>query len=174
MSFDVVGRSVSRPGLLNKRTTATCAKRMIDIDPTHADEYKAIIARLNRKQPADYQVTASHTHYFRGGYSLHVRPSITLTYVYEATRTKCEYGNKENLKALLSCPTDVPILRKLEMNTLTSSRYGTGAIFRYNCSSAGKSTNGPESMGCVRNFHIRRRFRQHLWSYSIRLWTILK
>ena len=25
----------------------------------------------------------------------------------------------------------------------------------YNCSSAGKSTNGPESMGCVRNFHIR-------------------
>ncbi|WP_417130037.1 polysaccharide lyase 8 family protein [Phocaeicola sp.] len=99
MSFDVVGRSVSRPGLLNKRTTATYAQRMIDIDPTHADEYKAIIARLNRKQPADYQVTASHTHYFRGDYSLHVRPQYNFDVRLASTRTKkCEYGNKENLK----------------------------------------------------------------------------
>lgn len=99
MSFDVVGRSVSRPGLLNKRTTATYAKRMIDIDPTHADEYKAIIARLNRKQPADYQVTTSHTHYFRGDYSLHVRPQYNFDVRLASTRTKkCEYGNKENLK----------------------------------------------------------------------------
>lgn len=99
MSFDVVGRSVSRPGLLNKRTTATYAKRMIDIDPTHSDEYKAIIARLNRKQPADYQVTASHTHYFRGDYSLHVRPQYNFDVRLASTRTKkCEYGNKENLK----------------------------------------------------------------------------
>lgn len=99
MSFDVVGRSVSRPGLLNKRTTATYAKRMIDIDPTHADEYKAIIARLNRKQPADYQVIASHTHYFRGDYSLHVRPQYNFDVRLASTRTKkCEYGNKENLK----------------------------------------------------------------------------
>lgn len=99
MSFDVVGRSVSRPGLLNKRTTTTYAKRMIDIDPAHAEEYKAIIARLNRKQPADYQVTASHTHYFRGDYSLHVRPQYNFDVRLASTRTKkCEYGNKENLK----------------------------------------------------------------------------
>lgn len=99
MSFDVVGRSVSRPGLLNKRTTDTYAQRMIDIDPAHADEYKAIIARLNRKQPADYQVTASHTHYFRGDYSLHVRPQYNFDVRLASTRTKkCEYGNKENLK----------------------------------------------------------------------------
>ena len=102
---------------------------MIDIDPTHADEYKAIIARLNRKQPADYQVTASHTHYFRGDYSLHVRPQYNFDVRLASTRTKkCEYGNKENLKTYFM--SDVPILRKLEMNTLTSSRYGTGAIFR--------------------------------------------
>ena len=99
MSFDVVGRSVSRPGLLNKRNTITYAQRMIDIDPAHADEYKAIIARLNRKQPADYQVTASHTHYFRGDYSLHVRPQYNFDVRLASTRTKkCEYGNKENLK----------------------------------------------------------------------------
>lgn len=99
MSFDVVGRSVSRPGLLNKKATTTYVKRMLDIDPTHADEYKAIIARLNRKQPADYQVTASHTHYFRGDYSLHVRPQYNFDVRLASTRTKkCEYGNKENLK----------------------------------------------------------------------------
>lgn len=99
MSFDVVGRSVSRPGLLNKRTTTTYAQRMIDIDPAHADEYKAIIARLNRKQPANYQIAASHTHYFRGDYSLHVRPQYNFDVRLASTRTKkCEYGNKENLK----------------------------------------------------------------------------
>lgn len=99
MSFDVVGRSVSRPGLLNKKATTTYVKRMLDIDPAHADEYKAIIARLNRKQPADYQVTASHTHYFRGDYSLHVRPQYNFDVRLASTRTKkCEYGNKENLK----------------------------------------------------------------------------
>lgn len=99
MSFDVVGRSVSRPGLLNKKATTTYVKRMLDIDPTHANEYKAIIARLNRKQPADYQVTASHTHYFRGDYSLHVRPQYNFDVRLASTRTKkCEYGNKENLK----------------------------------------------------------------------------
>ena len=64
-----------------------------------ADEYKAIIARLNRKKPADYQVTASHTHYFRGDYSLHVRPQYNFDVRQASTRTKkCEYGNKENLK----------------------------------------------------------------------------
>lgn len=99
MSFDVVGRSVSRPGLLNKKATTTYVKRMLDIDPAHADEYKAIIARLNRQQPADYQVTASHTHYFRGDYSLHVRPQYNFDVRLASTRTKkCEYGNKENLK----------------------------------------------------------------------------
>lgn len=99
MSFDVVGRSVSRPGLLNKKATTTYVKRMLDIDPAHADKYKAIIARLNRQQPADYQVTASHTHYFRGDYSLHVRPQYNFDVRLASTRTKkCEYGNKENLK----------------------------------------------------------------------------
>ncbi len=99
MSFDVVGRSVSRPGLLNKQATTTYVKRMLDIDPAHADEYKAIIARLNRQQPADYQVTASHTHYFRGDYSLHVRPQYNFDVRLASTRTKkCEYGNEENLK----------------------------------------------------------------------------
>lgn len=99
MSFDVVGRSVSRPGLLNKKATTTYVKRMLDIDPAHADEYKAIIARLNHQQPADYQVTASHTHYFRGDYSLHVRPQYNFDVRLASTRTKkCEYGNKENLK----------------------------------------------------------------------------
>lgn len=99
MSFDIVGRSVSRPGLLNKQATSVYAQRMIDIDPTHADEYKAIIARLKRQQPADYKVTASHTHYFRGDYSLHVRPQYHFDVRMASTRTKkCEYGNNENLK----------------------------------------------------------------------------
>ncbi len=99
MMWDIIGRSMSRPNATNKRNTAVYAKRMIDIDPEHADEYKAIVARLNRKQPADYKIASTHTHYYIGDYSLHTRPAYAFDVRLASNRTKkCEYGNKENLK----------------------------------------------------------------------------
>lgn len=99
MLFDVLGRGVSRPGVTKKTHTALFAKRMIELDPEHADEFKEIIARLNGKQAANYALTAKHTHYFRGDYTLHVRPAYTFDVRMASTRTaRCEYGNGENLK----------------------------------------------------------------------------
>lgn len=99
MLFDVLGRGVSRPGTTKKTHTALFAKRMVELDPAHADEFKEIIARLDGKQPANYALTAKHTHYFRGDYTLHVRPTYTFDVRMISNRTaRCEYGNGENLK----------------------------------------------------------------------------
>lgn len=99
MLFSVMGRGVSRIDATQKSNTALFARRMLTLDPRHADEYKAIIARLENKCPANYGVTPSHTHYFRGDYTLHVRPDYTFDVRMVSDRTmRCEYGNGENLK----------------------------------------------------------------------------
>ena len=99
MLFDVMGRSVSRPNVPDKSGTALFARRMTVLDPAHADEFKAIIARLEERQPADYALKPLHTHYFRGDYTLHVRPGYTFDVRMVSNRTvRLEYGNEENLK----------------------------------------------------------------------------
>lgn len=99
MLFDVLGRGVSRNNATQKSHTALFAKRMLTLDPVHADEYLAIVARLENRQPANYGVKPLHTHYFRGDYTLHVRPNYTFDVRMASNRTlRCEYGNGENLK----------------------------------------------------------------------------
>lgn len=99
MLFDVLGRGVSRMNETRKSGSAQFARRMLTLDPAHADEYKAIIARLEKKQPAGYGVQPLHTHYFIGDYTLHVRPHYTFDVRMVSNRTmRCEYGNGENLK----------------------------------------------------------------------------
>lgn len=99
MLFDVLGRGVSRPQVTDKSHTALFAARMAELDTAHADEYRAIISRLEGKQPAGYALAPTHTHYFRGDYTLHVRPHYTFDVRMASTRTmRCEYGNGENLK----------------------------------------------------------------------------
>lgn len=99
MLFDVLGRGVSRPDITDKSQTALFAERMEKLDTAHAEEFRAIVERLKGKQPAGYQLAAKHTHYFRGDYTLHVRPGYTFDVRMVSTRTmRCEYGNGENLK----------------------------------------------------------------------------
>lgn len=99
MLFDVLGRGVSRNNATQKSHAALFAKRMLELDPAHTDEYNAIIARLEGKKPANYGITPLHTHYFRGDYTLHVRPHYTFDVRMVSNRTmRCEYGNGENLK----------------------------------------------------------------------------
>ena len=99
MLFDVMGRSVSRPNVPDKSGTALFARRMTVLAPAHADEFKAIIARLEERQPAEYALKPLHTHYFRGDYTLHVRPGYTFDVRMVSNRTvRLEYGNEENLK----------------------------------------------------------------------------
>ncbi|WP_455584074.1 polysaccharide lyase 8 family protein [Bacteroides sp.] len=99
MLFDVLGRGISRPSITDKRTVALFAKRMIVLEPEHANEYRTIVERLEGKKPADYGVKPFHTHYFKGDYTLHVRSGYTFDVRMVSKRTsRCEYGNGENLK----------------------------------------------------------------------------
>lgn len=99
MLFDVLGRGVSRPDITKKTNTILFAKRMIDLDPAHADEFQTIIKRIEGEEPANYGLTPKHTHYFRGDYTLHIRPEYTFDVRMVSNRTsRCEYGNGENLK----------------------------------------------------------------------------
>lgn len=99
MLFDALGRGVSRPGVTDKSSTSLFAQRMITLDPKHTDEYEAIIRRLNKTEPASYQLKPLHTHYFIGDYTLHVRPGYTFDVRTVSARTmRCEFGNEENLK----------------------------------------------------------------------------
>lgn len=99
MLFDVLGRGVSRPQITDKSHTALFARRMLQLDPEHAAEYEAIIARLEGKENAAYALTPKHTHYYRADYTLHIRPHYTFDVRMVSTRTaRCEYGNGENLK----------------------------------------------------------------------------
>lgn len=99
MLFGVLGRGVSRPGATNKSHTALFAKRMTVLDKEHSSEFREIIARLEGRQPAGYAIRPRHTHYFRGDYTLHVRPGYTFDVRMVSSRTsRCEYGNGENLK----------------------------------------------------------------------------
>lgn len=99
MMYDVMGRSVSRRNILDKSQKALFARRMIKLDPKHAGEFRQIVARLTGKQPVDYAVKPRHTHYFRGDYTLHVRPGYMFDVRLVSNRTaRLEYGNGENLK----------------------------------------------------------------------------
>ena len=99
MLFDVLGRGVSRPSGTSKGSASLYAERMMILDPEHAEEYAAIIERLGGRKSADYGLKPLHTHYFRGDYTLHVRPGYTFDVRTVSTRTmRCEYGNGENLK----------------------------------------------------------------------------
>lgn len=99
MLFDVLGRGVSRPSGTSKGSASLYAERMMVLDPEHTEEYAAIIERLGGRKPADYALKPLHTHYFRGDYTLHVRPGYTFDVRTVSTRTmRCEYGNGENLK----------------------------------------------------------------------------
>lgn len=99
MSYDVLGRSISRSDILDKSRTILFAKRMVELDKEHADEFRDIVARMEgTKAPGD-GLQPKHTHYFRGDYTLHVRPQYAFDVRLVSARTaRCEYGNGENLK----------------------------------------------------------------------------
>lgn len=113
MMFDVMGRGVSRKDILDKSEKAVFAQRMMKLDPEHADEFKDIIARLKGQKPASYAIKPMHTHYFRGDYTLHVRPGYTFDVRMASNRTaRCEYGNGENLKTYFMSDGCTDIVKK--------------------------------------------------------------
>ncbi len=99
ISCTLSGRAISRPNALSMKEEKVYAERMIAIDPAHADEYRTICRRIDGKAQPSEGISASHTHYYIGDYTRHVRPAYYFDVRLESTRTsRVEYGNGENLK----------------------------------------------------------------------------
>ena len=112
--FDVGGR-----GLLSRKGTTFCGgqttymERMSVIDKAQAPVYKEAIERLSGKQGASYAVTAKHTHYPVGDYTLHVRPSWAFDVRLASERTgRIEWGNNENIKTYYASDGCTNIVRR--------------------------------------------------------------
>lgn len=98
MAFGVQGRSITRVGMADKSFTVDFARRMIEIDPAHAAEYREIIARITRAESPSFGIKPRHTNYFRSDYALHVRPGYMFDVRYVSDRAlRLEHGNMENL-----------------------------------------------------------------------------
>jgi chondroitin AC lyase len=100
MFWNITGRGMSRPGTIHKKGEASIyVERMISIDPDNAEEFRAALKRMRGEEAASYAVEPRGTHFFRGDYTLHVRPQFSVDLRLLSTRTKTiECGNSENLK----------------------------------------------------------------------------
>ena len=99
-SYNVCGRSISRQGsVIVSGSPKVIAQRLIKLDPTHQDEYTAIIKDLNNGNTYDSKSEVSHTHFFYTDYTLHSCPKYTFDIRMSSKRTpRCESINNENLK----------------------------------------------------------------------------
>jgi chondroitin AC lyase len=98
MDFNVEGRGISRPDILSKNGEKGRLEVAKKIDPAHADDWNAAIARTDRAKNPDYKIIPYHKQYWTGDYTLHLRPAYSFNVRMVSSRTKrSEAGNKENL-----------------------------------------------------------------------------
>lgn len=94
MSYNVIGRSSTRPGATKKGTGII--ERMIALDPANAAQYSKAIERINGTQQPSYGLEPKSTHFFRGDYTLHQRPEYTVDLRLVSTRTARNEYLKDN------------------------------------------------------------------------------
>lgn len=98
IDFNVEGRGVSRPDILDKRGERNRLLVVQLLDFEHTKDWNAAIARTEGKQAADYQVAAYHRQFWNADYVQHGRSSYNFNVRMVSKRTKrSESGNTENL-----------------------------------------------------------------------------
>ena len=98
VDFSVIGRSMTRPNNGKSDPGGVSNFKSVDL-AGYAAEYDQSIARMNGSQPASYQVTPEHLHFWRCDYSVHQRAGYMFSIRSASTRTvKSECVNNENLK----------------------------------------------------------------------------
>ena len=107
IDFNVEGRGISRPNVLDKRTNIQAgysdnantplvlAKK---VNPADTLEISEAIARIQGIQTPDYAIKPYHKYFYKADYTLHLRKEYTFNVRTVSVRTKrTETGNKENL-----------------------------------------------------------------------------
>jgi chondroitin AC lyase len=98
IDFNVEGRGVSRPNILNKKGEGSRLKVAKLIDPKHLQEWDSAIARTDSTVGPEAQIEPLHQQFWNGDYTLHLRPGYSFNVRMVSNRTKrSESGNGENL-----------------------------------------------------------------------------
>ncbi|TKG89220.1 T9SS type A sorting domain-containing protein [Puteibacter caeruleilacunae] len=99
VSFNTLGRSISRPNSVQK--DAWAFREALTVDPANSDFYQSVLDRAQGIIPLDSGVTPTFTHYYRSKFSTHNRGKYYFTVLTVSNRTeKPETGRGENLKGL--------------------------------------------------------------------------
>ncbi|NII81111.1 polysaccharide lyase family 8 super-sandwich domain-containing protein [Pedobacter sp. SG918] len=95
--FNVRGRGISRKDSLSSGIGSMVSKIKL-FDPENAAYWDASLMRTSDKKAVDYGITASHSQYWKSGYTLHLRKAYTFSVQTASTRTlRTERGNNENI-----------------------------------------------------------------------------
>lgn len=101
ISFNVLGRGVTRRNALSQKNFIINLERMCVIDPAYKEDYLHAIARINRIEAANSNLKTFNTHYYCSDYTLHQRPGYTLdirTVSNRTARNEQGIGNGEGYK----------------------------------------------------------------------------
>ena len=105
IDFNTEGRGISRNDILDKRSITTRAGTHSllalakEVNPKNASLLEAAEQRMLQIQAPSIAVSPSHTHFYKGDYTLHIRPAYSFNVRTVSRRTvRTEFGNKENLK----------------------------------------------------------------------------
>lgn len=97
IDFNVEGRGISRKNILKKNELYRIRTAKL-IDPKNEKEWDDILLRVDSSRAPSYGVVPYHQHFWKGDYTLHVRPNYSFNVRIASERTnRSEAGNKENL-----------------------------------------------------------------------------
>lgn len=104
IDFNTEGRGISRPDILDKyslagkKNLASLLSLAKQVNPKNTAVVDAAIKRISQKETPGFGIAASHTHYWKGDYTIHLRQHYSFNVRTVSERTKrTEAGNKENL-----------------------------------------------------------------------------
>ena len=96
VDFNIEGRGISRPKNLRKPSEKYNLNAMKAIDATNASIWEN--ERLRVDSAVGYTIVPYHKHFWKGDYTVHVRPEYNFNVRISSKRTKrAEAGNNENL-----------------------------------------------------------------------------
>lgn len=106
IDFNTEGRAISRNDVLDKfdisgqnndHALLALAKK---VSQQNIEKLEEAQQRISQKQPPSFKIEPSHTHFWKGDYTLHLRPAYSVNVRSVSKRTvRAEQGNNENLLA---------------------------------------------------------------------------
>ncbi|MDF2852222.1 MAG: hypothetical protein K0S31_2907 [Sphingobacterium multivorum] len=98
IDFNVHGRGISRPNILEKTQETAILQQMKLIDPAKNAVWNKGLEKLDSVQPFDAENIEAHRHYWKGDYTTHLRKQFHFNVRLASSRTnKSESGNGENM-----------------------------------------------------------------------------